>query len=113
MITYPTFQQALSPQDETIYFVSDDDGKPVLRFDDKLGYFILVLPLTADLHKLMHRSNWEMKEAIARHPRATPEILLELSAHKDPQVREAARSHPSFPGNRKTTKTSNKFLVAA
>jgi hypothetical protein len=98
MTIYPTFHEALSPKDETIFFISDSSGAPQLRFDPKLGYFVRVIARNADLERLMRTNlGWEVKEAIARHPKVTPEILVKLSRNHHAAVRLAARSHPLFP----------------
>jgi hypothetical protein len=97
MIIYPTIHEALSPKNETIFFVTDSTGAPRLCYDKKLGYFLPVIPLDADLESLMKGSNWEVKEAIARHPRVTPEILLKLSKTQYTAVKRAALRNPAFP----------------
>jgi hypothetical protein len=102
-INYLTLQEALSPKDETIYFVADTTGTPRLRFDMQLGYFVKILPLEADLDRLMRsNANWEVKEAIAMHPRVTPDILLRLSQHKNSAVKRAALMNPAFPKGAKS-----------
>lgn len=109
MTTYPTFHEALTPKDETIFFVTDTTGTPQLRYDKKLGYFVRVIPLDADLERLMlSYDNWEVKEAIARHPRVTPHILLRLSEHQNKAVRRTALSHPLFRKDEMPTRTAGR-----
>lgn len=94
--TYPTFQQALTPTNETVTFIADSKGKPQLRFDADRDCFIRVLPVDADLEQLGKHPNWEIREAVALDARTDEKLLHRLAKDHQEEVSNAAKSNPNY-----------------
>lgn len=88
---------ALTPTDEPLVFITDEEGIPQLAFNSQLDHFIRVLPLGADLKTLSKSHSWEIREAVAYHRNVTVDILTELARDYVLEVRAAARKHPACP----------------
>jgi hypothetical protein len=94
---YPTIQLALSPDNQTVIFVSDGDGNPHLSYNRILDCFIRVLDADVSLEQQAKSESWEIREAVACHSNVTAEILAVLARDAVKEVRAAAMQNPKCP----------------